>query len=66
MTRSFRATTVVGCVVGILSGVIGVATSFYADTPSGGTIVLVAIAFFIAALGYTAVRNRARRVGRSG
>ncbi len=68
VTRSFRATTVVGCAVGVLSGVGGVATSFYADTPSGGTIVLVAIAFFAVALAFNALRDlnrssRRRRIG---
>jgi len=35
-----------------------VTTSFYADTPSGGTIVLLAIALFLAASSYSTVRGR--------
>nr|WP_257907090.1 metal ABC transporter permease [Janibacter limosus] len=33
--------------VGTLTSVGGVVTSFYADTPSGATIVLLAIAVFV-------------------
>ncbi|MCA9289949.1 MAG: metal ABC transporter permease, partial [Phycisphaerales bacterium] len=57
LARSFRATTVLGCVLGVVSAVVGVTTSFYADTPSGGTIVLVAIALFAIALAVNALRG---------
>ena len=45
-------------VVGVLSSVGGVATSFYADTPSGGTIVLIAIAIFLASAATAGLRGR--------
>ena len=45
--RSFRGGLVWAVLVGLLTSVGGVVTSFYADTPSGATIVLLAIAAFI-------------------
>jgi zinc transport system permease protein len=56
VARSFRATTVLAVAVGVAVALAGVSTSFYTDTPSGGTIVLFAIGvFLIVAIG-TAVR----------
>ena len=40
LAGSFRSAIRVAVLIGVLSSVGGVATSFYADTPSGGTIVL--------------------------
>lgn len=60
---SFRAAGWWAVLIGVLSSVGGVVTSFYADTASGGTIVLLSIAIFaLAALGGTARRaiSRAR------
>ncbi|MFX4288059.1 metal ABC transporter permease [Janibacter sp. G349] len=55
--RSFRGGLVWAVLVGTLTSVGGVVTSFYADTPSGATIVLLAIAVFVvAATGVTLVR----------
>lgn len=53
--RSFAGTMVWASIFGVLSSVSGVWISYYAATPSGGTIVLVAIAFFLvaSALGVT-------------
>lgn len=45
--RSFRGGLVWAVIVGTLTSVGGVVTSFYADTPSGATIVLLAIAVFV-------------------
>ena len=60
LTRSFRATVMVGTAVGVVASLVGVTTSFYADTPSGGTIVLITIAIFvIVALG-AGIRDRVR------
>lgn len=53
--RSFRASTRWAVVVGVLSSVGGVVTSYFAETPSGGTIVLLAIGFFILAAGGTSL-----------
>jgi zinc transport system permease protein len=48
--------------VGVVSSVGGVVASYYAETPSGGTIVLLAIGFFVVAAVSTAAvaRTRAR------
>ena len=60
LVGSFRATVALGTTIGVVVSVAGVATSFSADTPSGGTIVLFAIALFLAAAGTAALRDRLR------
>ncbi|GAA1145151.1 metal ABC transporter permease [Ornithinicoccus hortensis] len=66
VARSFRTTMVWAVAFGVLSSVGGVVTSFYADTAAGGTIVLLAIAVFLAVAGATglarAATKRAHRV----
>ena len=53
--RSFRGTVATAMVVGVVVSVGGVGHLFYADTPSGATIVLLAIAVFVlTAAGYRA------------
>jgi zinc transport system permease protein len=47
VARSFRMTVVLAVVGGVVAAVGGVALSYSADTPSGGTIVLCAIATFV-------------------
>ncbi|HHU10964.1 MAG TPA: metal ABC transporter permease [Intrasporangiaceae bacterium] len=47
ISSSFAATARWGAVIGIVTAVAGVVTSYYAQTPSGGTIVLILIAVFI-------------------
>jgi zinc transport system permease protein len=61
ITRSFRATYLGGIVLGSLVSVAGVIASYYLDTPSGGTIVLVAIAVFVIALAGVGVGGRVLR-----
>ena len=61
LTRSFRSTVVLATVLGTVASVAGVGASFYADTPSGGTIVLLAIAGFAAVAAGVALRDRLRR-----
>ena len=56
LTRSFRGTLLVGTVLGVVAAVGGVAVSYHADTPSGGTIVLLAIAAFALVAAATGVR----------
>ena len=64
--RSFRATLLLACGIGLVVSVAGTTTSFYAGTPSGGTIVLLAIAAFLAVTAAVAVRDAtARRRHRS-
>ena len=53
---SFRTSLLVAVVVGVAVSVSGTAASFYVDTPSGATIVLLAIAVFLAAVAGSAVR----------
>jgi len=55
---SFRSASRIAVVVGVAASVGGVVTSFYANTPSGGTIVLLTIAVFLVAAGGTAIRGR--------
>jgi zinc transport system permease protein len=60
VARSFRATLVLAVAVGLVVSVGGVVTSFYADTPSGGTIVLLAVALFAVTSGASALRSAVR------
>jgi zinc transport system permease protein len=50
VTRSFRATALVSMAIGVAVAIAGVVVSYHADTPSGGTIVVLAIAVFLVAL----------------
>jgi zinc transport system permease protein len=63
VTRSFRSTMLSAMAVGAVVSVGGVATSYYADTPSGGTIVLLAVALFVIAVLASAVRRAVRGNG---
>src|SRR5207344_2238432 len=57
LAGSFRATVLLAVALGVAAAIAGVAGSYYADTPSGGTIVLFAIAgFAIVAVGEGVVR----------
>jgi len=55
--RSFRQTVYLACAIGLLVSVGGTAASYYAGTPSGGTIVLLAIALFLVVTSGVAVRE---------
>lgn len=48
-SRSFRATRLASIGVGVAVAIAGVWVSYHADTPSGGTIVVLAIAVFLVA-----------------
>ena len=61
LCRSFTATLLTACSVGLVCSLAGVTTSFYADTPSGGTIVLMALAAFLLAVVAGAPLAAARR-----
>lgn len=58
VSGSFRATVLVAVAIGVAVSLAGVSTSYYADTPSGGTIVLIAIALFAVTAAATAARER--------
>jgi zinc transport system permease protein len=61
LVGSFRGTLLLAMAIGLVVSVGGVTTSYYADTPSGGTIVLLAIGLFVLASAFTAVRTALRR-----
>jgi zinc transport system permease protein len=48
LATSFRATLATAVGIGVGVSVIGITTSFYAGTPSGSTIVVLAVALFAA------------------
>ena len=58
---SFRSTVAIGTLIGVVSAVAGVGTSYYTATPSGGTIVLFAIAIFVVIAAVVALRDRFAR-----
>jgi zinc transport system permease protein len=55
---SFRSAIRTAVAIGVICSVGGVTTSFYANTPAGGTIVLLAIGLFLVASSYSAVHGR--------
>ncbi len=59
--RSFAAATRLAIVIGVLVSVAGVWSSYYLATPSGGSIVLLAVAVFIISAVARAVTDRVRR-----
>ena len=58
---SFRATVAIGTAIGVAVSVAGVTTSYYQDTPSGGTIVLFAIGLFVLVAAGAGWRERRRQ-----
>ncbi|SFL00734.1 metal ABC transporter permease [Geodermatophilus ruber] len=59
--RSFRQTLYLACAIGLVVSVAGTTTSYYAGTPSGGTIVLLAIALFLLVTAGVALREATAR-----
>jgi zinc transport system permease protein len=55
--HSFRASLLSAAVIGVLVSVGGIGTSFYASTPSGGTIVVLAVLLFVVTSLAVAVRG---------
>lgn len=53
LATSFRGSLVTAVAVGLVVSAGGTSASYYLDTPSGGTIVLLAIAVFLLALAYS-------------
>lgn len=62
ITRGFTATLSVAMAIGVLVSLSGTVTTYYIDAPSGGTIVLLAIAVFMVMTAVSAplARRRAR------
>ena len=61
LARSFRQTVYLACAVGLGVSVGGTTASYYAGTPSGGTIVLLAIALFLLVSAAFALRDATGR-----
>ncbi len=61
VTGSFRATLLLSLTIGLACAVVGVSSSYYTNTPSGGSIVLTAIALFAVAALATGALRRVRR-----
>jgi zinc transport system permease protein len=61
LARSFRATIALSVLLAVTASIAGVATSFYTDTPSGGTIVLFAVGLFVLTAAGVALRTRLLR-----
>lgn len=61
LARSFRASMWWAVTIGVVCSVGGVVVSYWAETPSGGTIVLLAIGAFLAVSTAVAVTARVRR-----
>lgn len=67
LARSFAGTMALAAALGVAASVGGVATSYATDTPSGGTIILLAIGGFALVTLVRAIRDAAgTRRGRSG
>ncbi|MFE2286994.1 metal ABC transporter permease [Streptomyces sp. NPDC059443] len=60
VTRGFTATLSVAMAIGVLVSVSGTAATYYIDAPSGGTIVLLAIAVFVVMTAVSAPLARRR------
>jgi zinc transport system permease protein len=61
LARSFRQTVYLACGIGLVVSVAGTTASYYTGTPSGGTIVLLAIALFLLVTAAVAVREATAR-----
>jgi zinc transport system permease protein len=64
VTRGFRGTLLGAMVLGMLASLGGVATSAYADVAPGATIVLIALAGFVAAYAIGMLTRRRQRLAR--
>jgi zinc transport system permease protein len=57
LAASFRQALLLACAIGLVVSVTGTTASYYVGTPSGGTIVLLAIAVFLVAAVVVALRD---------
>lgn len=65
VATSFRSAFVLSLAIGLGCAVVGVTSSFYTNTPSGGSIVLTAIALFTATAIFTSAQRSIRRHSRA-
>jgi zinc transport system permease protein len=61
LARSFRQTLLLACAVGVVVSVSGTTASYYTGTPSGGTIVLLAIGVFLVVTTAVTLRDATAR-----
>ena len=61
LARSFRQALLLACGIGLVVSVSGTTASYYAGTPSGGTIVLLAITLFLLVTAQSALRTATSR-----
>ena len=61
ISRSFAASVRWAVLIGVACSASGVIVSYYTATPSGGTIVLLAIVVFLALTAYAGIRARVHR-----
>ncbi|MGY1820920.1 metal ABC transporter permease [Geodermatophilus sp. SYSU D00079] len=61
VARSFRQALYLACAIGLVVSVSGTTASYYAGTPSGGTIVLLAIALFLVVTTTVSLREATAR-----
>jgi zinc transport system permease protein len=61
LARSFRQALYLACAIGLMVSLSGTTASYYTGTPSGGTIVLLAIALFLLVTAGVAVREATAR-----
>ena len=64
VTSSFSRLLILAGGLGALNGFAGMYLSYYTDSSSGATIVLLGAAFFVVALAYSAIRDRLAGVRR--
>jgi zinc transport system permease protein len=64
VARSFAQTILIACTTGLAAALGGTVVSFYADTPSGGTIVLLTVAAFVVTAVATFATARVRAIRR--
>jgi manganese/iron transport system permease protein/iron/zinc/copper transport system permease protein len=64
LTDSFHRMVMISVATGAASGLLGIYVSWYADVSSGATVVLVGVAFFVAALAYSSWRGRTPSLGK--
>lgn len=66
LTRSFRTTLLLAAALGVAVSLAGVVLSYYADVASGASIVVLALAGFLAATLLTGLRARRHQAAASG
>ncbi|QVQ53592.1 metal ABC transporter permease [Spiractinospora alimapuensis] len=66
LSRSFRGTMSVAVLLGVVCALAGLSTAYYVDVAPGATIVLIALAAFVGAVGVGGILRRRRGRARAG